>query len=165
MDERAERVEQEANSGRYSVRFSFTQRAFLSRIRWGDTDREALDAVDATRADLEEWRKDSAFLSAFEDCRKDAADLIEAHTLSIAMDGVEEPIISRRTGEQVGTRRVMYPQLLQFLLKGRKPEVYGDKIETTNTHRITDERRATLRDQIVSFTQPGSTPPTGDEAQ
>lgn len=121
----------------------------------------ACQAVGVSRDTHYDWlKKDEQYAKAFEVARLRAVDLLEAEAWRRAKDGVEEPLLhaGKRVVEKVvelvrdengkpklgedghpQTREVERPivivrysdQVLMFLLKGRKREVYGDKVEAT----------------------------------
>lgn len=115
----------------------------------------ACSAVGVSRDTHYEWlKKDPEYSKSFDDARDQAVDMLEAEAWRRAREGVPEPIVhagrrvvetidvpeldgdGKPTGKTVKVDRslvvVRYSdQLLMFLLKGRKREVYGDKIEAS----------------------------------
>jgi len=115
----------------------------------------ACSAVGVSRDTHYEWlKKDPEYSKAYEAARDRAVDLLEAEAWRRAKDGVEEPIVhagrravetvevpelgddGKPTGKTVKVERALVvvrysDQLLMFLLKGRKREVYGDKFEAS----------------------------------
>jgi intein/homing endonuclease len=112
----------------------------------------AAAGVDRTRH--YDWLKDPKYRAAFEQARERAVDLLEAEAWRRAREGVEEPIVQggrrvveaidvpeldgdgKPTGKMVKVERALVirryaDQVLMFLLKGRKREVYGDKLEAS----------------------------------
>jgi len=78
-------------------------------------------------ADDEKERE--AYRAAFEYCHNIAADLLEEEARRRAVEGVETDIISRVTGERLGTETKYSDTLLIFLLKGNKPEKFKERSE------------------------------------
>lgn len=115
----------------------------------------ACSAVGVSRDTHYDWlKKDEAYAKAFEVARTRAVDMLECEAWRRAKEGVVEPMLhaGRRVVETVDapelddegnptgkTIKVDRPivvvrysdNLLMFLLKGRKREVYGDKVEAT----------------------------------
>lgn len=112
----------------------------------------AAAAAGVSRDTHYEWLKeDPAYKAAFESAREQAADLLEAEAWRRAGEGVTEPVFHAgkravdfilddkgeplmKDGKPVARPAVIRKysdQLLMFLLKGRKRDVYGDKVEAT----------------------------------
>ena len=84
------------------------------------------------RAQLYRLRKqDTAFAALWDDALEEAADWLELEALRRAMDGIEEGRYFR--GEMIGTITRYSESLLMFLLKARRPSVFG----TIQAHRLT----------------------------
>jgi len=76
------------------------------------------------RAQLYRLRKqDTAFAALWDDALEEAADWLELEALRRAMDGTEEGRYFR--GEMIGTITRYSDSLLMFLLKARRPLVFG----------------------------------------
>ena len=83
------------------------------------------------RAQLYRLRKqDAAFAALWDDALEEAADWLELEALRRAMDGIEEGRYFR--GEMIGTITRYSDSLLMFLLKARRPSVFG----TSQAHRL-----------------------------
>jgi hypothetical protein len=82
-----------------------------------------------------------------------AIDGLEAEAMSRAQQGVTEAIYYQ--GDIVGTKQTYSDGLLQFLLKGRRREVYGDKQEITGADgaplQIDTTTRATRVSQLMAL--------------
>jgi hypothetical protein len=74
-------------------------------------------------------RDDAEFAEAWRGVDTAITDDLEREAIRRAVDGVEEPEFYK--GEIVGSTRRYSDSLLQFLLKGRRREVYGDRTELT----------------------------------
>lgn len=72
---------------------------------------------------------DPDFAARLEDARRMAADVLEAEAIRRAVKGVDEPHFYR--DKVAGYTRKYSDVLLIFLLKGLKPDVYGDKTRVT----------------------------------
>ena len=84
------------------------------------------------RAQLYRLRKqDAAFAALWDDALEEAADWLELEALRRAMDGIEEGRYFR--GEMIGKITRYSDSLLMFLLKARRPSVFG----TSQAHRLT----------------------------
>lgn len=86
---------------------------------------------------------DEAYAQAFEDARAEAADRLEQEARRRALVGVDEPVYGRLPGANAGIGIVGYVRrfsdnLLMFLLKNWRPEVY------TNRHELTGKDGAPL---------------------
>jgi hypothetical protein len=82
-----------------------------------------------------------------------AIDGLEAEAMRRAHKGVAEPIYYQ--GDIVGTKQTYSDGLLQFLLKGRRREVFGDKQEITGADgaplQIDTTTRATRVSQLMAL--------------
>jgi len=77
------------------------------------------------RARSEEFRE------AWEDAIEEAIDALEAEARRRALEGVGEPVFYQ--GKEVGHIRRYSDLLLIFLLKGRRKEVFGNKVDHTSS--------------------------------
>ncbi len=86
------------------------------------------------------------------------ADALEDEAMRRAIDGVEKPVF--RGGEVVGHVRDYSDSMLMFLLKSRKPEVFGGKGISEATESGVDfeseieDAKATLKSKLCKITQP-----------
>jgi hypothetical protein len=77
---------------------------------------------------LKRWMRDDPRVeSAIKDAIDSGTMVLESAALKRAIDGVAEPIFFK--DEKVGERRRYSDGLTEFMLKARKPEVYGAKLE------------------------------------
>lgn len=74
---------------------------------------------------------DPSYRPRFEASDKIAIDALEQSLLQRAMHGVEEPVWHQ--GQQCGSVLKYSDRLGEFLLKGRRPEMYGDRFKTEIT--------------------------------
>lgn len=78
------------------------------------------------------WLADPAYAEAFKLADADAGDALEAEARRRAVEGVDEPV-GWYKGKAGGVVRRYSDTLLIFMLKGRKPDVYGDKHQIEHT--------------------------------
>lgn len=88
---------------------------------------EFLEGLKLNRGTVYAWRdRDEAFADSWDEAADAAGDVLEAEARRRAVDGVETPIFFE--GERVGTKTTFSDRLLEFLLKGRRPEIFGDRL-------------------------------------
>jgi hypothetical protein len=114
------------------------------------------------------WREaDADFAAAWAAAYAEGSDAIEEEARRRAMDGWDEPVF--QGGEQVGVVRRYSDRLLERLLKGRKPELYGEQVAITNQSEPLDmtiryvHQEAGLgaaRARVISAEPNGDTSPT-----
>lgn len=78
------------------------------------------------------WLNDPEYAEAFKHADGEAGDALEAEARRRAVEGVDEPV-GWYKGEAGGVVRRYSDTLLIFLLKGRKPDVFGDKIRAEHS--------------------------------
>ena len=89
---------------------------------------KAAEKTGVTRQAHYLWLENDRYAAAFAQARKMAGDLLEEEARRRAVDGVDEPVYYQ--GRKCGTVRKYSDALLTLLLKGAKPEVYKDRVET-----------------------------------
>lgn len=105
------------------------QRAFLSAFRESGNVRLACEVAGVARSSHYRWLRDEpAYQEAYGVDLENAADILEAEAYRRAVEGVEEPVGWYR-GEAGGTVRKFSDSLTMFLLKGLRPERYGNRPE------------------------------------
>jgi hypothetical protein len=78
--------------------------------------------------------EDEVFRDAWELAAEEWADNLEAAVYARATEGVVEPIIGGKDKDTVvGYKTTYSDRLAELLLKGRKPEVYKDRVQTEHT--------------------------------
>jgi len=89
---------------------------------------------------------DPEFASAWDDAIDHADDMLEAAARQRAVVGTLEPVFYK--GQTVGYVTKYSDQLLITMLKGRKPEIYRDKMEHSGsvTHLTLEEMEARLKE-------------------
>ena len=104
------------------------QRPFLAALTECGVILHAARATGVDRSCVWRLRKVNAdFDQACRDAIENATDVLEAEAIRRARDGVLEDVYYK--GEVVGQRIVYSDQLLMALLKGRRREIYGDRME------------------------------------
>ena len=94
-------------------------------------------AVGANKATLYRWRReDENFAEAWDAAKVWALDNLEQEAVRRAFDGEEEPVYYK--GEIVGHITKRSDQLLMFLLKGNRGEVYRDRATISHAVAETD---------------------------
>ena len=85
------------------------------------------ERVDVSYMSICRWRKaDKEFNDAFEAAYKQGTDRIEDEAYRRAVQGIEKPIFYQ--GEECAVVTEYSDSLLTTLLKGRRPEVYRDRL-------------------------------------
>jgi hypothetical protein len=122
------------------------QRAFLAAFVTTGTVVHGARAARVSRAVVYHWRHtDSDFNARFQEAVEDAADALEMEARRRAVDGWQEPVYYR--GRVVGTVTKYDDRLLAMLLRARRPEVYGNRVEVKSqaapTRRLIDPTTST----------------------
>lgn len=128
--------------------------AVLDALSEGASLKAAAVAAGVRPVTLATWQaSDASFAAAIAIATEAGADALEDEALRRAVDGVNEPVFYR--GERIGTARKYSGTLLMFLLKSRRPEIYGtvaqkkasqDSAEDAAAHDAADDLGATVRD-------------------
>ena len=101
---------------------------FLDSLRAGNTISFACDAFNLARRAMYQLREDDeAFRAEWDEAYEEGAEILEQEARRRAVDGIDKPIVYR--GVITGKVKEYSDTLLIFLIKGRKPDVYGDKIQ------------------------------------
>lgn len=95
------------------------------------------------------YKRDPEFAKRFDDACRAATDTLELEARRRALEGVDEPLMYQ--GKNVGYVRKYSDQLLMFLLKGRRPKVYGDRLKVDQKTTVTtiQQGREGLYSQIA----------------
>lgn len=102
-------------------------KAFLTALAHNGVVTYACEAAGIGRRTAYDRREtDTEFAAAWEDAVEEARDRIEAEAIRRAVDGYDAPVWYQ--GELVGTNREYSDSLMQLVLKGNKPDKYGDKL-------------------------------------
>jgi hypothetical protein len=109
---------------------------FLSALSKGASVAKAAAAAKMTRQGFYKARKnDDDFARDWDEAVESGADILEDEALRRAKDGTLKPVFHQ--GVQVGSVREYSDTLMIFLLKGRRPEKYRDKLDL-NLSKLTD---------------------------
>ena len=102
------------------------RRRFIKELSKSGSVTQAAKVVGFSPSTLAQHRVDDrAFDAAWHEAIEAAADTLELEARRRAVDGVEKPIFWQ--GEEVGSVREYSDSLLQFLLKGNKPDKFRDR--------------------------------------
>ena len=113
---------------------------FLDRFEevWTVTHAAAMAGI--SRKTVYEWaNKDPEFAIKFSHAKEAVADMLEQEAIRRACQGINRPVYYQ--GQKVDTNKEYSDTLLIFLLKGQKPDKYGDKVR----QEITGESGGPLR--------------------
>lgn len=104
------------------------QRAdFLEALSETGNVTESAKMANVSRRTIYNWRAaDEDFAKAWNDAAELGCDALEDEATRRAKDGVDEPVFYK--GEECGTVRKYSDTLLIFLLKGRRPDKFKDRI-------------------------------------
>ncbi len=101
---------------------------FLEGLReTANVSRAALDAGVGRRAVYKERDASETFWEAWDDAIEEGLDYLEEEARRRAFEGTQKPIYYK--GMKVGVVREFSDTLMIFLLKGRRPDVYGDRVK------------------------------------
>lgn len=113
-----------------NVRAEANARMFLAAYRLHGDVSAAAEAAKIDRSTHYKWLQTSpAYKRAFERCREELGDALEAACLKRAREGVLEPVFYQ--GIKCGAVRRFPEGTAMTLLRGLKPKVYGSKVEMT----------------------------------
>lgn len=103
------------------------RKKFLEAYIEEGTITHAAARVGINRATPYDWIKnDPEFAAEFERAKEAVGDKLEKEAIRRACEGINKPIYYK--GQKVDTIKEYSDTLLIFLLKGQKPEKFGDKI-------------------------------------
>lgn len=101
---------------------------FLEKLReHANISRAAKDAGISRKTVYKERDNSTTFANEWDDALEEGIDYLEEEARRRAFEGVDEPLMFQ--GIKVGTVRKYSDTLMIFLLKGRRPDVYGDKLK------------------------------------
>lgn len=135
---------------------------FLAVLReTGGNVSRACNAISLTRTRVYEWRTaDPLFAAAWDEAVELGTDELEEEARRRAFSGVDEPVFYQ--GEECGAVRRYSDTLLIFLLKGRRPDKYRERVTIDVSKLDSDiERELAL---ITGGSQAGSTGETESES-
>jgi hypothetical protein len=94
---------------------------------------KAAQAVKISRsAAYDHKSKDADFSNAWDNVIETVADAMEQEMYRRAVKGVQEPVFYK--GQIVGKIRKFSDKLLEFGLKGKRPDIYRDRVDVNNHH-------------------------------
>lgn len=130
-----------------AARKAISQALFLESFAKSGNVRLAAGAAGISRRTHYKWLSlsESDYAVAFKDAEDEAIDVLESEACRRAVEGVEEPV-GWYKGEPGGFVRRYSDNLLMFLLKARRPEMYRERFERTerDVPRITEIRRVII---------------------
>lgn len=148
------------------------KRIILDALREGLWISEICQQIQVGTRAVREWRQqDTHFGEAYREAEEAFIDSLEREAVRRAMSGVADVVIHAgrvvmdpRTakdpdGPKPLLRRTYSDGLMMFVLKGRRREVYGDRVETDNKHQINfDDARLRLEQKLRQIAQAGVRP-------
>ncbi len=109
---------------------------FEELSKFGNTSRAAEVAGIPRPTIYNRLQTDDAFAKRYEEAKAHGLEGVEDEALRRATKGVETPVFYM--GEKVATVTTFSDALIQFLLKGGKPQKYRDRISTENVNLNSD---------------------------
>jgi hypothetical protein len=120
------------------------QALFLQHLAAGHPVAEAARLAGVSRNAVYEWRKLSeAFSRQWEAAYAEGGDMVEAEARRRGVEGWLEPVY--QGGEQVGSIRRYSDRLLALVLRGRKPDQFGDRLALSGSVRTGEPEPVTVR--------------------
>jgi hypothetical protein len=120
-----------------TIRTPKKREKFLDALKRTGNVTKACTLAGLGRTAVYEWRdEEEEFRQNWQKALDVAADLLEEEAIRRGKDGVKKPVY--QGGKLVGHMQEYSDTLLIFLLKGAKPQKYGDKI--AHTGRLTLEQ-------------------------
>jgi hypothetical protein len=151
------------------------KRLVLSCIARGYTRVKAARAAGVAVNTINSWLCDPEFHDQFRAAMVEGVDHLEDVAVTRATVGVQRPVY--QGGAHVGDITEYSDSLLMFLMRGRRPEVYGQKVAVTNnkqeplTREQAESRLKALGFQVAVFDElsvidhnTGLMPPQDDDA-
>ena len=114
-------------SNRRTVRTPKKRAEFVAALRGGQSVSDACQAAGIARQRVYEWREDdSDFAAEWNVALDEGTDALEDEAKRRAVDGVDEPVFYQ--GKEIAKVKKYSDTLLMFLLKGRRPDKFKDRI-------------------------------------
>lgn len=166
----------ESQSVETSAETRLQQDQFLVAVASGMSVRGAAQSANLALEVPHRWLKaDPAFADRFRIAQDAGTDLIEEEAYRRAVTGVEKPVY--RSGEVVGHIADYSDTMLMFLLKARRPELYGTgragsgraaegkatDVNDTADHLNLKGVRGALISKFLAVTDPGETPDLSEQ--
>ena len=123
---------------------------FQTVVTSGGNVTRACERIKLSRMAVYEKRhKDPAFAERLLEAEAAGADALEDEATRRAFEGVQEPV-GFFQGVSYETRTVYSDSLIQFLLKGKKPNKYRERVSTENVNvDVTPEDGDAVRNEIL----------------
>ena len=123
--------------------------AFLANLATTGDVSASCKASGLPRSTAYEWRDaDPEFRAEWEKAQDQGTDALEDEAIRRGREGFEEPVFYQ--GVPVGTVRKYSDALLTFMLKGRRPEKFKDRVanELSGSVGLTHEQRLAQLDEL-----------------
>jgi hypothetical protein len=141
-------------------------RAFLAAFRLTGSVTRAAEAAGIEKTAHYRWLKHEPYAKAFADACEQFGDTLEGEAIRRANEGVLEGVYYQ--GAPCGAIRVYSDGLMQFLLKGFKPEKYGNKLQAevnvTGTLDLVDRLNA-ARKRAAKLNEPKGGKPEPEDPE
>lgn len=137
---------------------------FLEKVKEFASVTKACEAVAISRTAIYELKgKDPEFAEQMELAQDVGTQRLEDEAVRRAYEGYDDPVYYQ--GERVDVVRKYSDTLLIFLLKGRAPEKYSDRVNVTSRvhqtveHRAVSEADSRIGELLEQREDPATTPP------
>lgn len=112
------------------------ERVFLECLRAGHTVKHAGDTACLPHSTLYDRRnRDPEFAARWDASESEGSDVLEQEAFRRAVEGTDRPVY--QGGDLVGVIREYSDTLLIFLLKGRKPNKFRERVDNTHSGGVT----------------------------
>lgn len=117
-----------AKPGNTPAKIKAAKRKFLKAFREHRTVTHAAEAIGYHRVTINTWRReDPEFDKACDDAYEQVTDDLLQSSVSIAIEGYDEPVF--KNGRLAGTVKRICPTLQIFHLKTRRPEEFNERLQ------------------------------------
>ncbi len=132
---------------------------FLEQLELGWSISRAAKISGVSRAQLYRWRaSDPKFSEAWQEAEETGVDLLEDTARGRAVEGVNKQPIYDKHGKRIGERVEFSDRLLELLLRGKRPRIYGRQEVTNQTINVALPR-PTMEDLRKRYQELGLSPP------
>lgn len=115
-----------------TIRTAKKRAAFLAALQSGYSATGACDQAGIGKTAAYAWRNDEPeFAAEWDEAVDGGTDVLEDEARRRAVEGTDKPIY--QGGSKVGVVREYSDTLLIFLLKGRRPEKFKDRVQQQHT--------------------------------
>jgi hypothetical protein len=133
---------------------------FLEQLKLGWSISRAAKISGVSRAQLYRWRdSDPRFAQAWQEAEEIGIDLLEDTARQRAVDGVNKQPIYDKDGKRIGERVEFSDRLLELLLRGKRPRIYGRQQVTNQNINVAMTPPPTLEDLSKRYQELGLQPP------